>query len=198
MFSFFMDRMKPTSATLILDLGVKAEDELPETNFFEKRYPFKENIVAAGIDDASHLETIYPGVHFVRIAPGPLPFEDNHFDIVFCSAVLEHVGDREEQRKFIAETLRVAKRFFFTTPNRKFPVEFHTFLPFVHWLPQAMHQSILRLLGMDFWAKTENLNLFTHQSLRELFPENAIVEMDNFKLFGWPSNIIAYGESYKK
>lgn len=198
MFSFFMERMKPTSTSLVLDLGVTADEALPESNFFEKLYPFKESITAAGIDDARYLEEVYPGLRFVRISPGVLPFEDNQFDIVFCSAVLEHVGSREAQRQFIAETMRVAKRFFFTTPNRYFPVEFHTFLPFVHWLPQAMHQSVLRLAGMDFWAKTENLNLLTHQTLRELFPEDAIVEIDNFRLFGWPSNIIAYGESHKK
>jgi len=169
---------------------------LPESNFFEKLYPFKESIVAAGIDDASYLEKVYPGIRFARISPGELPFEDDQFDIVFCSAVLEHVGSREAQRQFIAETLRVAKRFFFTTPNRYFPVEFHTFLPFIHWLPQAKHQAVLRSLGMDFWASTENLNLLTHRTLRGLFPEYASVEIDNFKLFGWPSNIIAYGDKH--
>jgi SAM-dependent methyltransferase len=198
MFGFFMERMQPTSSTLILDLGVTPDEKWPESNYFEKLYPFKQNIVAAGIEDASYLEKIYSGVRFAKITPGRLPFEDNQFDIVFCSAVLEHVGDSTAQRQFVAETLRVAKRFFFTTPNRKFPVEFHTFLPFVHWLPQATHQSVLRLVGMDFWAKTENLNLLTEQTFRELFPENATVEIDSFRLFGWPSNIIAYGESHKQ
>ena len=194
MFRFFMEKMKPTSSTLILDLGVTADESLPESNFFEKFYPFKEMVTAAGIDDASYLENVYPGMRFARISPGVLPFKDNQFDIVFCSAVLEHVGSREAQRQFITETLRVSKHFFFTTPNRYFPIEFHTFLPLIHWLPQAMHQSILRLVGMDFWAKTENLNLLTHRTLREIFPEYSSVEIDSFMLFGWPSNIIAYGE----
>lgn len=196
MFRFFMERMKPTSATLVLDLGVTADESLPESNFFEKLYPFKEGIVAAGIDDAGYLEKVYPGLRFARITPGPLPFDDNQFDIVFCSAVLEHVGSREAQRQFIAETLRVSKCFFFTTPNRFFPIEFHTFLPLIHWLPQAKHQALLRLLGMDFWANTENLNLLTYTSLRELFPKEASVEIESFRLFGWPSNIIAYGENH--
>lgn len=196
MFHFFMEIMRPTSSVLVLDLGVTADESLSESNFFEKLYPFKECIVAAGLDDASYLENLYPGIRFVRISPGQLPFEDHHFDIVFCSAVLEHVGSREAQRQFIAETLRVGKRFFFTTPNRYFPVEFHTFLPLIHWLPQTMHQAVLRSLGMTFWASTDNLNLLSHRTLRKLFPKCASIEIHNFKLFGWPSNIIAYGETH--
>ena len=194
MFQFFMEKMRPTPVTSVLDLGVTADQSLPESNYFEQLYPFKESITAAGIDDVSYLEKIYPGVHFVLISPGVLPFKDDQFDIVFCSAVLEHVGSREAQRQFIVETLRVAKRFFFTTPNRYFPVEFHTFLPFIHWLPQAKHQAVLRSLGMDFWASIKNLNLLTPKALRKLHPEYASVEIDNFKLFGCPSNIVAYGE----
>ncbi len=194
MFGFFMETMQPSVDVLVLDLGVTADESLPESNFFEKLYPFKSGIVAAGIDDASYLERLYPGVRFAPISPGVLPFEDDQFDIVFCSAVLEHVGDKDAQRQFISETLRVAKRFFFTTPNRYFPVEFHTFLPFIHWLPQKMHQAILRFFGMEFWASTENLNLLSARSLHGLFPETVKVEIDHFKLFGWPSNIIAYGD----
>jgi SAM-dependent methyltransferase len=194
MFRLFMEKMAPTSKTLILDLGVTADEGLAESNYFERLYPFKECLVAAGLENASFLEKTYPGLRFVQISPGPLPFEDNHFDIVFCSAVLEHVGVRDTQRQFIAETLRVAKRFFFTTPNRFFPIEFHTFVPFAHWLPQPMHQSVLRALGMDFWASTDNLNLFTPGALGDLFPPSASVTIESLRLFGWPSNILAYGD----
>ena len=64
-----------------------------------------------------------------------MPFADGEFDIVFSNAVIEHVGGREQQRRFVEESLRVARRAFVTTPNRWFPVEVHTRLPLVHWLP---------------------------------------------------------------
>lgn len=102
---------------------------------------------------------------------GAFPFSDKVFDILFCSAVLEHVGDYEAQKFFMAECMRVAKAVFITTPNRYFPVEFHTYLPLIHWLPQKHHQRLLRLFRLEFWAKTENLNLLSTKDLWELIPE---------------------------
>lgn len=189
----FIRVMAPTERTTVLDLGVSPDRALPESNFFEAAYPFKHRIVAASIEDAAFLEETYPGLRFERIARGPLPFADEQFDVVFCSAVLEHVGDRAAQRAFVAECVRVARRFFLTTPNRGFPVEFHTFLPFLHWLPQSVHQALLRSLGMGFWASTENLNLLTAGSLRALFPPCRELTVRRNRLFGLTSNLIAYG-----
>ena len=189
-----MDTMQPDEKTTILDVGVTPDRTLPESNFFEKLYPYKQQLTATSIEDASFLEQEYPGLTFVHTPDGKLPFEDQAFDIVFCSAVLEHVGNRQEQARFVRELLRVAKRFFLTTPNRGFPVEFHTFLPFIHWLPQPAHQAILRLLGLTFWAETKNLNLLTPTDLRELFPQNTDLRLQKHYLLGLPSNLIAWGE----
>ena len=63
----------------------------------------------------------------------------------------------------------MADRFYITTPNRWFPVELHTFLPLLHWLPQHWHQAILRRLGKAFWADTANLNLVSARELRACF-----------------------------
>ncbi len=60
------------------------------------------------------------------------------FDVVFSNAVIEHVGDRERQEALVREALRVGRRVFVTTPNRWFPIEVHTRLPFVHWLPDEL------------------------------------------------------------
>lgn len=193
-FDLFMAVMNPTESTFILDLGVTPEQLLPESNHFEKIYSYKNNITAASIEDASFLEKQYPGVQFVRIQKGRLPFADNQFDILFCSAVVEHVGDYESQKNFIKEAIRVSRQFFFTTPDRHFPVEFHTFLPFLHWLPQSMHQSILRMIGRDFWAKTENLNLLTPKTFLALFPPCNYLKVFKYRLFGLSSNIIIYGK----
>ncbi len=192
-FQLFMNVMKPTSSSLILDLGVTPDRSLPESNFFEKLYPYKDKIVAASIEDASFLERLYAGLQFVRIQKGPLPFADNQFDILFCSAVVEHVGDHESQREFVRESLRVSQRFFFSTPNRQFPIDFHTLLPFLHWLPQPVHQAALRRLGLDFWSRIENLNLLTPSMFLELFPRFSSLHIYRCRLFGLPSNIVVYG-----
>jgi SAM-dependent methyltransferase len=122
-----------------------------------------------------------------------LPFIDDAFDIVFCSAVLEHVGGYIRQRAFVSELLRISKHFFITTPNRQFPVEFHTILPFIHWLPQHIHQAILRCIGLEFWSRTENLNLLTPVKLMNLFPPEVELSLYKHRLLGVPSNLVAWG-----
>ena len=37
-----------------------------------------------------------------------LPFADGAFDLGFSNAVVEHVGGRDEQRRFVHELCRVA------------------------------------------------------------------------------------------
>ena len=44
--------------------------------------------------------------------------------------------------QLIAECSRVAKRMvFLTTPNRWFPIEVHTALPLIHWLPGKVNHE---------------------------------------------------------
>jgi SAM-dependent methyltransferase len=97
-------------------------------------------LTACGLDDASFLEEQYPGVRFVPADGLALPFEDNSFDVVHSSAVIEHVGSRANQIRFIVELHRVARRAVcLTTPNRWFPVEVHTSVRLLHWLPPSMY-----------------------------------------------------------
>lgn len=79
--------------------------------------------------------------------------------------------------------------------THQFLLEVHTFLPFLHWLPQKTHQSILRSLGTEFWSRTENLNLLTPQSLLSLFHKAVKINLKKHYLLGIPSNLIAYGDS---
>ncbi len=195
MFDTFMRCMQPTEQSRILDIGVTPDQCLPESNFFEQCYPYPDQIVASSIENAANIEQSYPGVQFVQTGKQGLPFKDKAFDIVFCAAVLEHVGTREEQRAFITEIIRVSRGFFLTTPNRYYPIEFHTFLPLLHWLPQPWHQLLLRYAGLDFWAKTENLNLLSKKDIHSLFPASIPYTIATHKLWGLPSNLLVYGHS---
>ena len=189
----FLEIMKPGCDSLILDVGVTPDRKLPESNFFEALYPYKNRIVATSIEDAAFLENEYPGLTFIQATGYSLPFADDQFDCVFCSAVLEHVGDQRQQKLFVGELIRVARSFFLVTPNRQYPMEFHTFLPFIHWLPRKYHQAILEKLGMPFWSSTKNLNLLTPRSLTALFPAGIKVNLLRIFLAGFPSNLIAFG-----
>lgn len=189
----FLALFQPGPQTRVLDLGVTPDLTLPESNHFEQRYPYPQALTAVSIEDITPLRQRFANIELQQIAPGDLPFADGAFDLVFCSAVLEHVGNEGQQRRFIAEMLRVGKGYFLTTPNRWFPLEFHTLLPLLHWLPQPLHQSLLRALGKSFWASTDNLNLLSAPRLGQLFAPSRLPEIESVRLFGWPSNLIAHG-----
>lgn len=192
-FASFMETFRPTAHSRILDVGVTPDRTLPDSNSFELLYPYRDHLVVTSIEDASHLEQEYPGIRFVRTEKLDLPFADKSFDIVFCSAVLEHVGNYDQQKLFVAELFRVSERFFIITPNRQSPMEFHTLIPFLHWLPLSLHRAILQALGMEFWSRTENLNLLTPRSLRRIIDSTVYAHIKNQFLLGFPSNLIAYG-----
>jgi len=166
MFATFMAEFQPAPEETLLDIGVTSDQSYSHSNYFEASYPHKDRITAAGIDDCKFLEQLYPGVTFKFANALDLPFADRSFDLVHSSAVLEHVGSRECQARMIAECLRVARRgICLTTPNRWFPIEFHTQVPLLHWLPTPVYRAIYRAIGLQFFAQEENLNLMTRRNL---------------------------------
>jgi len=156
-------------------------------------YPHKNRITAAGIDDASFLENLYPGMTFTQANALALPFDDASFDLVHSSAVLEHVGSFLNQTKMVDECLRVARRgVCITTPNRWFPVEVHTQAPLVHWLPKPMCRTIYRKTSYAFFGDEANLNLMTEAELRQImarFPSYKY-SFAPTRLWGWTSNLV--------
>jgi hypothetical protein len=193
MYRRFLDMTAPTVSETLLDVGATSDRQYDFSNYLEAWYPHKSQITATGIDDASHLETDYPGVRFVRGNARDLPFDDDSFDIVHSSAVLEHVGSRENQSRFISEAVRVARRaIFLTTPNRWFPIEVHTSIPILHWLPPAVYRALLRQLKLDFFADEQNLNLLGRGDLLAVArgAGAANVEVTSVRLLGWPSNLL--------
>lgn len=192
MYEVFAQELDPREYETVLDLGASNLPE-PLENMFEAYYPHAHRVTAAGVEDSSFLELRHPGLCFVRLdGSGKLPFADDQFDIGFSSAVIEHVGSREKQARFVSELLRVSKRVFLTTPNRWFPFELHTRLPFLHWLPVGLHRAILSALGLDFYAREENLNLLDARSLLALVPPGgyASVRLLRNRFFGPTSNLM--------
>jgi hypothetical protein len=196
MFTSFMTAINPNRDQRVLDIGVTSDTKYQESNYFEGLYPYKDNITCVGTEDGSHLEKQYVGIRFVQIIPQePLPFRDKEFDIAFCNAVIEHVGTLKQQKDFVDEMMRVSRSFFLTTPNRWCPVEFHTALPLLHFLPKENYRRILNMLGETYWSKEENLNLLGRKDLRALFPKDSNVIIEGVRLFGVATNLIAYGKS---
>ena len=189
MLETFMKVLAPEAATTIVDIGVTC-DQRSDSNFFEKLYPHPERITAVGLEDASFLERDFPGLRYVQADALALPFADHEFDIGVSWAVIEHIGNRSRQKQFIEELLRVSRRYFITTPNRWYPIEFHTVLPFLHWLPAQSFRSILKMLKMDFYASEDTLNLLDERALLQMVPPGRKVRKLHFRLFGLISHLI--------
>jgi len=160
MYARFLEKTRIQPNESLLDVGVTSDQTYEASNYVEAWYPHKDKITAVGVDDAAFLEQRYPGVTFRKADGKNLPFADSSYDIVHSSAVLEHVGNFDNQRRFIDELTRVARRaVFLTTPNRWFPIEFHSVLPLVHWLPKPTFRKLLSGTRYHFFSIEDNLNL---------------------------------------
>ncbi len=118
-----------------------------------------------------------------------LPFADNEFDIYFSNAVIEHVGSYENQRRFLSEACRVASKVFISTPNRWFPIDFHTLIPFAHFFPIRSRNTIYRWFGRDYYATEDHLRLTSISELRRMLPAGITMKAYPQRIFGLVSNI---------
>lgn len=116
-----------------------------------------------GVDIAERPE--YPGPFVRADATAGLPFADGEFDLAYCSSVIEHVP-RARRAAFAAELRRVALGWFVQTPARSFPIEPHSLLPAVHWLPPAARRRVWALGAAGGW---EEIELLRRRELEALF-----------------------------
>ena len=176
----FMGAVRPDERTTVVDIGAADAGFAAEGghgftyNFFEELYPWPHRITAVSDRPLDRFAEVFPDVRRVVADGRELPFADGEFDAAFSNAVVEHVGPEPEQRRFVVELCRVAKRVFVSTPNRLFPLEVHTLVPFAHWLPRPAADRTFAALRRDDW---EGVHLLTPRGLLGLFPEDADVRL---------------------
>ncbi len=168
-----------------------------------------ENIYIADID-ANAVEEgkrLY-GFNAVLIEEsGKIPFADQFFDIVYSSSVIEHTtvpkaevwnlkngkefkkAAFQRQKEFAEEIIRLGKQYFVQTPSKTFPVESHTWLPAVGYLPRELFVPFLKVSN-QFWVKKSapDFNLLGKAEMKVLFPEAEIIPE---KKFGLTKSIMA-------
>lgn len=153
--------------TKILDVGYTNKEFSDHDNYLEKSFPFPQNITALGIEDPGEFSKRYPEVTVIEYGGNDFPFKDNSFDICWSNAVIEHVGGHDKQLHFLKEINRVSKSFWVTTPNAFFPVEVHTRLPLLHFLPKSNFDSFLTLIGKK-WATGDYMNLLSYRQTNQM------------------------------
>ncbi|NJK34010.1 MAG: class I SAM-dependent methyltransferase [Oscillatoriales cyanobacterium SM2_2_1] len=109
--------------------------------------------MTTGVEDHSFLEEEIPEAKFVLADGIHLPFAEAAFDSVVSFAFIEYVGDRTAQHDSVQELCRVGKYVCITTPNSWYPIEFHTALPSVHWLPPMVSADFV-LAEKIGWIKS--------------------------------------------
>lgn len=121
-------------------------------------------------------------------------------DLILSSATIEHVGNHYNQIKMIKNIIKLTKKFFvITTPNRFYPLDFHTKIPFIHWLPKKIHRKILKIVNLNYFSEEKNLNLLSEGDIVKMmnsFKGKIKYNILFIRLFGIKSNFIIIG--YKK
>lgn len=104
-------------------------------------------VIATDVHDQRQIRQ---GFEFHQVDDVHLPFADAQFDLVIYNHVIEHVGDREDQKAHLAEIRRVLKPAglaYIAAPNRWAVIEPHFRLAFLSWLPRPLRSPYVRLAG---------------------------------------------------
>lgn len=187
----FIRWCRPAPDDAILDVGV-SDVVNDAANLLERMCPHPERITALGLGEGADFRAAFPAVTYRQIRINhSLPFADKSFAIATSNAVLEHVGSRAGQARFVAELMRVARRVFITVPHRFFPVEHHTAIPLAHYFDRTFALAC-RALGKAEWANEANLILMSKRRLRALAPVAAVVAHTGLRLGPCSSNLLLF------
>tara|TARA_B100000161_G_C33509369_1_gene395605 strand:+ start:243 stop:941 length:699 start_codon:yes stop_codon:yes gene_type:complete len=192
-FNLFLVNNNYSENKSVIDIGSTPSLE-KEQNTFLQKVKDNPNVTCLSNQDCKILQKKYKNIKKVIIGDAKnTMLENNSFDIVHSNATIEHIGSFEEQVLFVKEMFRISKEsIFIQTPNRFYPIDFHTILPFVHWLPKKTHRKILKYLKLDFYAEEKNLNLLDIRELKKICEILKITKYKilKYKLFFLTSNLI--------
>jgi hypothetical protein len=196
-FATFMRECRPGPDDRVADFGVSGHRDHPAHYFFEVLYPNIRKVTAIGraAEGARWFPERFPGLSFLEADLRAIPLPDNYFAAGICNAVIEHAGTRQDQCALVSEVCRVCQRVMFTTPSKRFPIEMHTFLPFVHWLDDPLFRRILRALGFGKLARVEELNPIDARTFVALFPPDRETRLLSAGLPLLKTNLVAVSVS---
>lgn len=202
MLNILNKNIKDNDLESFLDIGTTEEKELKSSNYFVKnlnKIKIKKSISDQEIKNDNFNKFLRKSItsEFLETE-----IENYKSDLVISSATIEHVGSYENQSMMIENIIKLTNKYFFvTTPNRFFPIDFHTKLPIIHMFPKKIHRKILRLINLHEYAEEKNLNLLDENTINKLINAQQNVSFKirilKVKLFGLTSNLLIFGEKIK-
>ena len=127
-----------------------------------------------------------------------LTYDDQSFDIIFSSSVIEHVGNFYQQQCFADELRRVGKNYYVQVPYRWSLIEPHFIIFFFHWLPKPIYKFLVFWLSPWSWITKatradvsraiDEVSLLSMRDMRTLFPD---AEIYRERVCGFTKSLIA-------
>ena len=180
----------------VLDIGTTSDDQNTSSNLIVKSLSNVSEFYS--ISDQKITSSFFKKTLQKSITENFSEEEIKKFrsDLVVSSATIEHVGNYNNQKIMLSNMIKLSKNIIIiTTPNRFHPVDFHTKIPFIHWLPKTIHRKILKILNLSFYSREENLNLLSKSDFIQLAKdENITYEFKYIRLLGFISNLIFIGK----
>jgi len=93
------------------------------------------------------------------------PFENNSFDYIYSTSVLEHVTDPSRFLKEINKVLKPGGKVYLSFPNRFAPRETHTGIWFLSYFPRSMANMFLKSVFKRNSINELNLHFLSYFSL---------------------------------
>ena len=178
-----------------LDVGTTSDMHYESSNLFLSKMP--KNIEISTFSDQK-ISKISLGseIRIIESFQGSISSKidlDKSYDLVLCSATLEHIGSIKNQELGMLNMLNLASKYLLiTVPNRWHPIEFHSRLPLIHWLPEKLWRKIFSLIpSFKHLSEIDNLNFISPKTIELLLRKNIktqSIEVFRIKLFGFTSN----------
>ena len=189
--SAFFVAVHPTSKETVLDLGCG------DGTYFEQSFPHRQQVIGVDVkwEKLRQMKGKFPETRAVVADVRKLPFKDQGVDVVFSNSTIEHLGNFKQQSLFAQEIMRVGRRYFVQTPNRYFPIEPHTLIPFFQFPPWGLQKFLSLRFPMGYYARggilRDALALLSRKEVCRLFPGS---EMYCEKIFGLTKSFCVYSE----
>ena len=139
-----------------------------------------DGVITSGISTRYHINMIGLDIavrpsltgEFVRADATSLPFKPETFALVTCFSSIEHIPERLRKQLYqeIYRILEPGGYLVVQLPNRFFPIEQHSYLPFIGYLPGRFHG----LFSHDYVAVPSRRKLIGNMQAAGLYLETTV------------------------